>query len=84
MQENVEFDNGKNEGDEITSFAEEEVEKTSENKNNKHHNLWKNNNHHNLYNKTQSKIKDTSLSQSVSNILTVWRLKKIIFDLMSE
>ena len=25
MQENVEFDNGKNEGDEITSFAEEEV-----------------------------------------------------------
>ena len=25
IQENVEFDNGKNEGDEITSFAEEEV-----------------------------------------------------------
>ena len=34
MQENVEFDNGKNEGDEITSFAEEEVGKTPENKNN--------------------------------------------------
>lgn len=25
FQDNVEFDNGKNEGDEITSFAEEEV-----------------------------------------------------------
>ena len=35
MQENVEFDNGKNEGDEITSFAEEEVGLITNNNNNK-------------------------------------------------
>ena len=29
--------------------------------------------------RTQSKIKDTSLSRSVSKILTVWRLKKVYF-----
>ena len=43
MQENVEFDNGKNEGDEITSFAEEEVGLMNKSSSENHNNHYDNN-----------------------------------------